>query len=288
MMWMMRFNHVLFGCFVLFAPHVVHSQEQMRDAATIEKEVFSEKPLPGVIIDPPGVPIPKSLENAARQDAITEEQIEGYLEERRKIAQGEATENGPRIPTPMPVTKHFVFNDGAEITPGPTPTPFINTEKLIGEFNTLWQESQKDFPTADQFTKSIMESIEEPVLGRCLENKTDSIPISEQFPEGLLGDKSPYQDYLFIEGAEYPQDTDIIFGPTTITVPFVRGTPNKGWEYVSAMGVSCLPFRVRLQGKRMYVDRGLPALKNYSQNPKGEYHPYIRSLYKIGSGNEGN
>ncbi len=261
-------------------------QEQPRDAAAIEKQVLADKPMPGLVVDPSDVPMPQSLLESAKPNVITEEQIQGFLDQRRKIANGEATEDGDLIPTPMPVFQHFVFNDGAEITPGPTPTPFINFEKVIGEFHTLWEESSKDFPSEEQFTKQVMDSIEEPVLGRCLEDKTDSIAAPEQFPEGLLGDKSPYQDFLFIEGAEYPSDSDLIFGPTTITVPFVRGKPNKGWEYISAMGVSCLPFRIRLQGKRMYVDQGLPALKNYSQNPNGEFHPYIKSLYKIGGGND--
>ena len=187
-------------------------------------------------------------------------------------------------PTLVPVVKHYVFNEGENFNPAPTPTPFIDFQKFAQRFTEKWAEGVKNIPSPEEYQKKILEQMQEPTLSSCLQDKTDSIPAPEDFPEGLMGENSPFQDMLFIEGKDLPDDADLIFGPTTITVPFVRGVPNTGWSYITEMGVPCLPFRIRLQGKKVYFDQGLPALKNYSLNPAGEYHPYIKSLYKLEKG----
>jgi hypothetical protein len=184
-------------------------------------------------------------------------------------------------PTWVPIEKHFKFNEGRDLIPGPTPTPLIDVKAFVEDFKQKWIESTKNMPTEEELTKEILKNVEPPAISKCLEDKSESFQMSESFPEGLEGQKSPFQDMLFIEPKDFVEDADIVYGVTTILVPFVKEVPNKGWSYITEMGVPCLPFRMRLQGARVYVDQGLPALKNYSKNAKGEFHPYIKSLYKL-------
>ena len=184
-------------------------------------------------------------------------------------------------PTPQPIVKHFRFDEGKEPVPGPTPTPLVNIDAFVEEFKQQWIAAMNNMPTADEVVNDAIGNSVAPQLSRCLEDKTESLQVPSDVPEGLQGDKSPFQDVLFVDMKDFVEDADLVYGPTTILVPFVKDVPNVGWSYIQELGVPCLPFRMRLQQGRMFRDQGLPALKNYSTHPKGEYHPYIKSLYKL-------
>lgn len=181
-----------------------------------------------------------------------------------------------------PIIKHFIFDDGKEIPAYPTPTPFIDTQKIIEQMKKEVSESLKQNPppSAEDLEKEILNQMTEPNISKCFDNITNALEVpGESFPEGLEGSNSPYHDMLFMEANEVPQDAELIFGATILVVPFIRERPNMSWEYITEFEVPCLPYRIRLQGSKMYLDQGLNALKDYSKNPIGVFHPYIKQRY---------
>ena len=252
------------------------------------------------VLDPAGVPIPQDILETVDPSLVKDNGVfppppmgstptpaGGQYQKPADQFPGQSDEAEPTpepVPTWMPIVKHFKFNEGKDFVVGPTPTPFYEPEKFKTEFMQKWAEGAKDYPsTKEQLEAEILKNIKAPDISQCLQDRSDSIEAPDGTPEGLLGEGSPFQDTLFLEPKDLPEDPETIYGITTIFVPFVKDQPNIGWEYINDMGVPCLPFRVRFQAHRVYFDQGMPALKNYSKSPKGEYHPYIKSLYNLGN-----
>lgn len=187
------------------------------------------------------------------------------------------------VATPNPdyvkIYKHFRFKDGETFVPGPTPTPPVDVAAYAKKFEEEALQDLKDNPI--DFMKGLQEGLKAPQLSACTENKTDSIPAEIDFPGGVEGEKSPSYDILVMDQKDVPEDYMMIFGASTLLVPFIKEVPNSGWDLIFEVGVPCLPFRIRFQGGRIYTDFGVNALKNYAKGPKGEYHPYIKDKYQV-------
>lgn len=184
-------------------------------------------------------------------------------------------------PTPEPthtVFKHFRFDDGVEYTPGPAPTPPVDIIKELDAGIERFKEAGKDMPDLE---KELKDALVPPTLQKCTENTTESIEAPDEFPEGAEGQNSPMMDMLFLDEKDVPEDYEKIFGAATLLVPFAPEAPNIGWSLIDQLSVECLPYRVRMQGRKVYFDQGMNALKNYSKGPKGEFHPYIQSRYGV-------
>jgi hypothetical protein len=177
------------------------------------------------------------------------------------------------------IHKHYRFEQGSELAPKPSPTPLIDIEGFTKNELPKYLEAAKQFPSFQEVKKYILDNIEKVDPPKCLEDKTETVESISSFPEGLEGENSPYQDILFIHTKDLPPDPEIMFGAATLVVPFIPETPNKSWEYIQTFEVPCLPYRIRLQKSKMYFDFGMPALKNYTKNPKGEYHQYIKEVF---------
>jgi hypothetical protein len=177
------------------------------------------------------------------------------------------------------VIKHYRFGKGQQIGPIPTPTPLIDISKFIEEAKIKYQESVKQFPSQQELENYLKSKRQRPNINVCLDNKTVKVDSAAEYPSGLEGENSPYQDYLFIKSEDLPSDTELIFGLITIVVPFVSDPPNRTWDYIDMFNVPCLPYRIRLQKSSIYYDYGINALKNYSKNAVGEFHPYIKEVF---------
>lgn len=186
-----------------------------------------------------------------------------------------------KLPTPIPtlaIIKHYRFTEGEEIHPAPTPTFPIDMKAFSADFKQKMAESVKKLPDIEQTLKNLMV---EPTIGKCLLDTTDEIAMGEKFPEGIEGEHSPVYDMLFLEAKDVPEDYKMIFGQMTLIFPLIREEPNIGWSFMEDLSIPCLPYRIRFQGSKIFKDQGLPALKNYSKSPKGQYHDYIKSKYNI-------
>lgn len=85
---------------------------------------------------------------------------------------------------------------------------------------------------------------------------------------------------LFIDSRDIPENYQEAFGFATVLVPFDASAPNMSWSMVSSLNVPCLPYRMRAQGNRVYYDKGLNALRNFVNGPKGDIDPELKMKFK--------
>ena len=87
------------------------------------------------------------------------------------------------------------------------------------------------------------------------------------------------QDLLFVKPGESLTDSDEQFGQLTQVIPYDPSRPSNWAMYGKNMGITCLPTRLRILGKGLSREEGLPALRNYDTEPygKGELKDSVKS-----------
>lgn len=108
---------------------------------------------------------------------------------------------------------------------------------------------------------------ERPILPNCSESKSFRIkvkPGSDKIPPKTL-----ISDILYLRSYSIPADTVDVFGPTAEVRAYEPDEKNIHFHTAIGLGVTCLPYRIRITDS--YTDRlqGNDALKNYNRNLTG-------------------
>lgn len=105
------------------------------------------------------------------------------------------------------------------------------------------------------------------ILPNCSESKSQRIEVKSGGSK--VPRKSLISDILYLRKHDVPIDTVEVFGPTVEVRPYEQDEKSITYHTAIGLGISCLPFRIRITDS--YVDRlqGDDALKNYSRNLTG-------------------
>lgn len=85
-------------------------------------------------------------------------------------------------------------------------------------------------------------------------------------------------DMLFINKHDIPINYQEMWGKRVVVRPLEAGKTEMAMPYLKSLGMTCLPFRVRVTPKFQFVHQGFDALKNYEANPtgKGKLDPQLK------------
>lgn len=175
---------------------------------------------------------------------------------------------------------HAVSNNGTELKFGNQELP-----KISQKLNSLIAEDQEK-----QFKKYFDEKqyiVEGPKLTTCNENEVQFIPNKTFDPQHPL--TVSVLDYLFVKpdflkNNQLPNDYKELFGDqvSLLTCDTNTQEPDAVTIFAKSIGVTCLPYRIRVSPVGNFVLTGKEALrlfKDFSSKNK-EYHPSVANNLK--------
>lgn len=156
------------------------------------------------------------------------------------------------------VVKHL---RGKEGIPLPAHEEFLKNQQL-------GQEHVQALHDALQAqTRAELEMIDNPPqLPECRE----SITQVNRFEDSGGGQSEVVMDMLFLAADQVPLDAKEVFGEDVQIMPYATNASNPLAPAAASLGVTCLPYRVRVTSRAAYAHAGRDALKNYSEDPDGQ------------------
>lgn len=114
-------------------------------------------------------------------------------------------------------------------------------------------------------------------LPNCSENKTTKLP---GMGFGKLDSGTLIADILYLRKHTIPEDPTEVFGPRVQIRPYEPDPKSVHFNTALGMGVSCLPYRIRITDSFTEKLEGKNALRNYSkdQTGKGFLHKKARKM----------
>jgi hypothetical protein len=168
----------------------------------------------------------------------------------------------------LPVLKIFHGTEGTAIQL-PQKVDAISPQSMKVASNFAVSQYQR---SGKEYSESISKALP---LARCQSAKTDRVSSGIQNPPNP---KEVVVDMLFIDANKMPLDPDEAFGRNTTVIPY-HAKEQAGIEAaIRALGVNCLPTRLRATQTYRIRHEGEPAVRNYEGNPHGhgKLHPSMK------------
>lgn len=190
--------------------------------------------------------------------------------------------NFPTTGSNRPLTRHITFEQGSLL---PSAESVRTEDREYASQKAVKNNAAKRSPKVEVIStvkpgEEMLKEITPKSLSACESSTVSVLKNQYQFVEG---DKEVRFDLLYLKGdPEFSDsgsrklDYQELFGRRA-SVWFYTTEPGDVYSLqVAKHGGSCLPYRVRITGEKVYLLSGESALKNFDSDENGKLHPTVK------------
>lgn len=185
-------------------------------------------------------------EEAYKYDSIPKEKSDTYI---------------TRIYQDRPVLKHYRGKFGV---------PFPSEEEIVSTFRYDVEKIKRIIEDSYRGADEYVKQLEVGLYPSCKESRTTKTKVSAEATKEFPDPDIVIVDMLFINKNDIPFNYEEMWGKRVVVRPLEQGAKDMAIPYLRELGMTCLPFRVRVTPKYQFVHQGFDALKNFEDKPTGK------------------